>query len=195
MAPLHRILQVIQASIHHLSESTCKNQYFVWAISSGLLLPLQLSHLNTLTAKFELDWLFLDGGPGRYCWRTQDYSQDTETDLLKKTFPDQGQSGKRWRTATGFHQRGSAPVRFRTCWECQDNCSARTDSILLCGFDTVLWRRNSKSVTVRWRQLGRLCSIMITLCFSTQTAPYNSHRRHCTADREPYSSLSTPVRD
>ena len=34
---------------------------------------------------------------------------------------------------------------------------------------------------------------MITLCLSTQTAPYNSHRRHCTADREPYSSLSTPV--
>ena len=64
----------------------------------------------------------------------------------------------------------------------------------LCGFDTVLWRRNSKSVTVRWRQRGRLCSIMITLCLSTQTAPYNSHRRHCTADREPYSSLSTPVR-
>ena len=36
-------------------------------------------------------------------------------------------------------------------------------------------------------------SIMITLCLSTQTAPYNSHRRHCTAEREPYSSLSTPV--
>ena len=77
---------------------------------------------------------------------------------------------------------------------CQENCSARTDSILLCGFDTVLWRRNSKSVTVRWRQLGGLCSIMVTLCLSTQTAPYNSHRRHCTAGREPYSSLSTPVR-
>ena len=39
-----------------------------------------------------------------------------------------------------------------------------------------------------------VCVRMITLCLSTQTAPYNSHRRHCTADREPYSSLSTPVR-
>ena len=32
---------------------------------------------------------------------------------------------------------------------CQENCSAITDSILLCGFDTVLRRRNSKSKTVR----------------------------------------------
>ena len=39
-----------------------------------------------------------------------------------------------------------APVRGAYC---QENCSARTDSILLCGFDTVLCRRNSKSVTVR----------------------------------------------
>ena len=39
---------------------------------------------------------------------------------------------------------------------------------------------------------------MITLCLSTQTAPYNSHRRHCTADRTIQRSLNScqkPVTD
>ena len=105
-------------------------------------------------------------------------------DLLQYTRTRVARGGKPW-----MHRSSRKPKSFL----CQENFSARrTDSILLCGFDMVLWRRNSKSVTVRWRQLGRLREIMITLCWSTQTAPYNIHWERCTATREQYSSISNP---